>query len=415
MGNTRIVLHLARKFLASKKSESFISLIAWVSVMGVSLGVLALIVVTSVINGFEGELSRAITGMNGDIILYSRGNPIDHPDELAKKIKSLIPDVVASTPNFTTELMVSGPKGVGGAVLEGIDSSTLGEVTEIPRRITDGRLPVAKIAREKNSRVEVTLGFHLAEKVGAKVGDDVRLIAPFAGETHESRYVQAKVVGIFKVGMYRYDSKFMLAALKDVQDFLEAKGAVTTFKIKMPPGKYSGKELEKISNQLSESFGYPFRAKYWGQLDKNLLYAIELEKIVIALILTAILIVAAFNVVSTLMMMVYDKTKELAILKAMGLSPAQSFQLFCGIGMLIGSLGVGIGLGLGVLVNKALAKTQWIKLPDDVYNIGYLPVVERWSEISLIVIFGLLICFAATLFPAISVMRRSPLEGIRNE
>ena len=170
---------LARRFLLSKVSDGFLSFIAWVSVVGVALGVLALTVVTSVINGFEGELTRVITGMNGDIVLYSRADPVADPDAVEAKIHKIMPETQAITRAFVTELMASGPGGVAGAVLDGIDNSTLGDVTAIPNHVVSGRLPTVD--------GEVALCRTLAERIGATEGSEVRLILPFSGESGPTR------------------------------------------------------------------------------------------------------------------------------------------------------------------------------------------------------------------------------------
>lgn len=400
------VLSLARRFLLSKSSDGFLSFIAGVSIVGVCLGVMALTVVTSVINGFEGELVRVITGMNGDVILYSRGEPVRDLKFIEERIRETVPQTQFVTASFISELMVSGAGGVSGAVLQGIELDRIGQVTQIPRRVISGRLP------ERDG--EVALGSALAEKLGATALDsEVRVIAPFTGKGTESKpkALNVKVVGIVRMGMYDYDSKFLFMTLESVQRFFEQPHRATSFNIKLAPGTSS----RRASDELSSAFEYPFRAKDWGQLNKNLFYAIKLEKIVIAIILTVIVIVAAFNVVSTLMMMIHDKTKEIAILKAMGLRPSQSFQLFCVIGLGIGAVGtlMGVigGLGLGWMIER----THWIQLPEDIYYIGFLPVVVRWNEIGWIVAVAMAISLFATFYPSWSVSRRPPLEGLRYE
>jgi lipoprotein-releasing system permease protein len=395
---------LARRFLLSKSSDGFLSFISWVSVLGVALGVMALTVVTSVINGFEGELIRVITGMNGDVLLYSRGEPLRDPEIVEAEIRKVLPQVEAMTPSFVTELMAAGPSSVSGVVLQGIETETLGLVTAIPNRLISGRLPVAT--------AEVALTSVLAEKLGATVGSEIRLIAPFTGESDSSpKAMKAHVVGLVRMGMYEYDSKFIFMALESVQKFLDLPGRVTNFNLKLPPGT----NTRRASDRLAESFGYPFRAKDWSQLNKNLFYAIKLEKAVIAIILTVIVIVAAFNVVSTLMMMIHDKNKEIAILKAMGFQPRQSFELFCIIGLGIGVVGTLFGVGAGLGLGWILEKTRWIRLPEDIYYIGFLPIVVYWKEIGLIALVALMISFGATLYPAWRVSRRSPLDGLRYE
>jgi lipoprotein-releasing system permease protein len=399
-------------------SDGFLSFIAWVSVVGVALGVLALTVVTSVINGFEGELVRVITGMNGDIVLYSRADPVTDPDAVEAKIRKVVPETQSVTRSFVTELMASGPSGVAGAVLDGVDMATLGEVTAIPSRLVSGRMPAAD--------GELTLCRTLADKIGATEGSEVRLILPFSGEAPKGKrhgdddsdplggtpkVIKGTVVGIVAMGMYEYDSKFIFAPLSSVQGYLNQGKRVTSFNIKVTPGS----DTRSASDRLADNFGYPFRAKDWAQLNKNLFYAIQLEKAVIAIILTVIVIVAAFNVVSTLMMMIHDKTKEIAILKAMGFRPAQSFRLFCLIGVGMGVVGTAGGVGVGLCLSWLLKKTHWIDLPADIYYIGFLPVVVQWREILLIAGLALLISFLATLYPGIQVSRRSPLDGLRYE
>lgn len=394
---------LARRFLVSKSSDRFLSLISFVSVVGVTLGVLALVVVTSVINGFEGELIKVITGMNGDVILYTRGEPISDSPNIEEKIRKTVPEVQAITATFVSQLMTAGTGGAAGAVLEGIDLNTIGQVTSIPQKVIEGRLPT--------ELDEVALGFSLADRIAAHVGSEIRIIIPFFGDGDTPKSVSVKVVGLIKMGMHDYDSKFMFTQLKAAQELMGQSGKVTSFAIKMKPGT----DAALASKKLSEYFGYPFRAKDWGQMNKNVLIAIKLEKVVIAIIMAAIVIVAAFNVVSTLMMMIHDKTKEIAILKAMGFKKSQSFRLFCLIGMGIGIVGVALGISIGLGLSATLERTKLIQLPADIYYIGFLPVAIRWQEIALIGIFSLLTAFAATLFPAIRVSSQSPLDGIRYE
>ena len=404
-----LIPFLGKRFLLSKSSDGFLSFIAWVSVVGVSLGVLALVVVTSVINGFQGDLVKLITEMNGDVILYTRGEPISSPDKVIDKVRRGVPEVISVTPAFVAELMVSGKNGVAGAALEGVDFSTVRNVTALMSHIERGRAP------ERDD--EVMLGTALAEKLGLTIGDDVRLIAPFKGDgggpdaASAPKVWPAVVSGLVRMGNYEYDAKFLYGKLSSVQNFLEVPGQVTAFKIKLA----SGANSRRASDQLSESFGYPFRAKDWAQLNGNLLYAIELEKVVITIILTIIVLVSAFNVVSTLMMMIHDKTKEIAILKAMGFMPRQSFILFATIGTGIGAVGVGLGVLLGVGLNSLLSDSRLIRLPADVYNLDYLPVVTRWPEILVIALVALGVTFLATLYPARQVAMRSPSEGLRHE
>jgi lipoprotein-releasing system permease protein len=401
---------LAKGFLLSKSSDGFLSLIAWVSIVGVALGVLALTVVTSVINGFEGELGEAISGLNGDVVLYSRADPVADPAVIEKKIMRTLPQAQAISTSLITELMAAGPKGTGGVVLEGVDPTAAAKATTLAKRISSGRMP------EKDG--EIVLARVLADKIGANTGSVIRLVIPqiaSAGTEGQSRgmgvpkIVEATVVGIASLGLYEYDSKYAFAKIGWSQSIFHLENRASTFKIKLPRGDDS----RAASDRLSESFGYPFRAKDWTQLNKNLFYAIKLEKVVIAIILLTIVIVAAFNVVSTLMMMIHDKSKEIAILKAMGLKPSQAFRIFAWIGLGIGCVGTAAGMGLGLLLNVIIDRTRMFKLPADVYYIDHLPVTMNWAEIAMIALLAVGIMLLATFYPAFRVSTQSPMEGIR--
>ena len=421
MGSIGFLPLVAKRFLLSKNRDGFLSLISWVSTLGVALGVMALVVVTSVVNGFKNQLETTITGMNGDVILYTRGNPVTDGADIEKRVRALVPRASAVTASFITELMVSGPKTVAGAVLEGFDYETLGKVTVIPERVKQGRLPMEE--------GEIALGSALADRIGATLQSNVRMVVPFVapsdGESDESRqssdpsgrpakFRDMRVVGIVEMGMHQYDSKFVFAPLKSVQTFLGYPGAVTSFKIRMRAGSTLDHSVD-AARKLGDNFGYPFRAKDWAQLNRNLLYAIELEKVVLSIILAAIVIVAAFNIVSTLMMMIHDKGPEIAILKAMGMRPRQSWTLFMCLGGAIGAVGIFSGMAAGLGVNALLKKYQWIELPSDVYYIKFLPVIERWDELLAIGGAALLLCFVAAFVPANIVARKGILEGMRGE
>ena len=395
---------MARRIVSSRNSgPGFASFIAWVSVIGMALGVLSLVVVNGVVTGFLSELSAVVSSVNGDVIVYSRGNPVSSAKEMKEKIMEWSPEVVDLTPSFLTEVMVSGKSGVAGALFEGLDYETLSKVTTLQKKLTQGRWP-------ENDQ-EVVLGASIASRLGATVGQPVRVIIPFLGESTQPLAVEAKVVGIVKLGMHQYDSKVAFANLSWVQKLLSSPGKITSFRLKLLPNT----DGKRIAERLNEYLGYPFRARHWSDLNKNIFAAIKLEKAVISLILLAIIMVAAFNVISTLMMLIHDKTEDIAILKAMGMSPGQTFLLFTVLGAWIGGVGIVLGLGLGLGINELLSQFQWIKIPSEIYYLGYLPVMIDWKEVSLIGAVAFLLSVVATLFPAWRVARLEPLEGLRRE
>lgn len=399
------VFLLYYRFIRSKSSEGFLSFIAWISILGVALGVMSLTVVTSVVNGFEGELARVISGKNGHVILYSRGDSVSSPNEVEKKIRSVASEAIEVSHAFVTQIMVGGPQGSVGAVLEGVDPATVGLVTDLPQQIKQGKMPEGEF--------EVGIGSVLAQRLGAKVGTEIRLIAPYSGVNEGTqgspKSIRMRVSGIVEYGMYDYDSKYVFGVLGSIQKFLNQQGRVTAFKLRLKPGSPS----REVADRLNDHFGYPFRAKDWGQLNKNIFYAIQLEKVVISILLTVIIIVAAFNIISALMMMIHEKARDIAILKAMGLSHKKVFWLFASIGASFGAAGTVLGVLGGLGLNAVLGRFRWIELPSDIYYISFLPVVVRWWEIAGVAMGAFLISLLATLYPAIRVMRQSPLTGIR--
>ena len=266
--NPLVLRLLARKFLLSKRSDAFISLIAWVSVIGVALGVLALTVVTSVINGFEGELQRVITGMNGDLVLYTRAEPFTEVDRIEKKIRQILPYVKAISPSLVMEMMVAGRESVAGAVVEGVDWNRTAAVTQITRRFVSGVPPVEKPlaspeagagggGAEPAPQIEVALGEALAVRIGARVGDGIRLVIPFSegdlDSASSSKVVPARVTGIVKMGMFEYDSKFVFAPIGALRTVVGAPNQATSMKVRLVDGQRS----REASDRLAESFGYP--------------------------------------------------------------------------------------------------------------------------------------------------------------
>lgn len=401
-----MIFLLVQRFLFSKRSNSFLSFIAWVSVIGVALGVLAITVVISVINGFEKEFRNLVTRMHGDVLVYSYGAPTCHSDVLRieDQIRNVAPEASMITHSFITEIMVGGPQVVSGAVLNGFEPKQSHCVTKVLKDMRLGNLPL--------QRDEVALGSALADKLAVHLGDEIRLIAPFASGVDSSpKLMKAKVTGIIHAGMYDYDSKFIFMPLSGVQKFLDQDHCVTTFQMKLPPGN----NARDVSKKLAQLLPYPFRVKDWGQLNKNLFYAIEHQKVVIALLLIVIVIVAAFNVCSTLMMMIYDRTREISILKVIGFRPFQSFRLFSTMGLTMGCVGVFFGLIFGLCLTVLVEKVHWIDLPSDVYSIQKLPVMVLWKEVIGLAIVSVLISFLVTLYPSWKVARCSVLEGLKHE
>lgn len=272
----KLSLEIAIRFLLSKSRGNFLSFITIISIIGVSVGVLALLVVTSVVNGFENELSRVITGTQGEVLFYTRASPIRDRGALEKKIREFAPGIEAMTGSFVSEVMFHGPDGVGGGVLEGVDLASWSSVLSVGNRLSEGgALPV--------NDGEILLGSALAEKLGVKVGEAIRVIIPFSSMEEDEdqgfgapRVQDFKLVGIVHLGMYDYDSKYAYAPLSSVQRLVygEDLDFITSFRIKLK----NPAAAQAVGAELSQHFGFPYRVRDWSQLNRNLLYAIKLEK-----------------------------------------------------------------------------------------------------------------------------------------
>jgi lipoprotein-releasing system permease protein len=407
----KLSLEIAKRFLLSKSRGNFLSFVTLISILGVCIGVLALLVVTSVVNGFENELTRVIAGTQGDVLLYTRASPIRDRAGFEKKIREFTPNLKAITPSFVSEVMFHGPDGVAGGALEGVDLSTWREVLTVADRLTAG----SSLPSEPG---DLLLGSALAERLGVRIGDTIRVIIPFSsfeddeeGGFGSPKVQDFKLVGTVHLGMHDYDSKYAYAPLDSVQAlvFGEDHDFITTFRMRLQ----NPERAQAVAKELRQHFGFPYKARDWSDLNKNLLYAIRLEKVVIGVLLTAIMIVAAFNVISALLMMVYEKEKEISILRVLGARKRDHFVLFAMIGSTLGLAGTLLGVVFGWIGTEILRNTQFIRLPAEVYHLEYLPVIVRWTEWCAIGLMAFIICFLATVGPAAKIARRSPVEGLR--
>ncbi|MGZ3710393.1 MAG: FtsX-like permease family protein, partial [Bdellovibrionota bacterium] len=299
---------------------------------------------------------------------------------------------------------------VVGSLVEGIEERTTLETTELAKHIVSGSLPEIGLGEKLPT---ILIGANLAESLNAKKDDLISVISPFfEKESLQPRSRKFRVAGVVSTGMYEYDSKYSMIHIDEARDFF-----------RLPPGSFSALRIKTktpskshfLTDRLQKELGYPYRARDWTDLNRNLLYAVRLQKAVIFIILTAIIVVAAFNIMSTLMMMMSEKKREMAILKAMGLSPRQSSRVFVRVGLMIGISGAVAGLALGLILALILAKTRFIQLPPDVYFISYLPVDVRISTLSIIAVCAVVVALVATLYPAYQVAAESPVEGLRYE
>ncbi|MBW2246815.1 MAG: lipoprotein-releasing ABC transporter permease subunit [Deltaproteobacteria bacterium] len=400
------------RYLRAKKKETFISLITMLSIAGVTVGVMALIVVIAVMAGFESDLKNRILGIESHVVIMRHGSSFSDYHKILDQVVNTN-GVEAATPFVYTQIMLRSSSGVSGAVLRGIDPESAGRVIKVLDN--SALLNIKKMYGGKDATGSVPgviLGKELAGNLGLGVGDAVYLISS-RGMISPMGYLPAmkrfQVAGLFESGMYEYDGSLAYIHLKDAQKILHMEDSVTGIEVRVND-IYNARH---IADKIIADIGFPYWARDWMQMNHNLFSALKLEKTVMFIILALIVLVAAFNIASTLIMMVMGKTKDIAILKAMGAMDGSIRKIFIFKGMVIGFMGTTLGVCLGFILCKLLEKYKFIELPGDVYYISTLPVRLEALDVFIIAAGAMVICFIATLYPARQASKLNPVEAIR--
>ena len=403
-------LFIALRYLRSKKKNKGISVNTLISTGGVAVGVMALLVVLSVMSGFHEDLQRKILGVNAHIVILSYKGNIPDYREIIGKVKG-DRDVISATPFVMGQVMVSNGSRAHGVFLRGIDPEKEGKTTDISRFMKEGRFEDLGL---KAGTPGIVIGKELAASIGAFKGDTITIMSPFGkigplGMLPKVR--QFKVVGIFEVGMFEYDSNLVLTEIGAAQDFFDMKDSVTGIQLKLDDIYKASAVRETINQQLE----FPLYAKDWMQMHRNLFSALKLEKFAMFIILILIILVASFNIVSTLIMNVIEKKREIAILKTMGATDRGILTIFMLQGLLIGLFGTIIGVSGGYFLCYILNTYEIIKLPADVYYLSHLPVKTQFSDFVAVSVSAVVISFFATVYPAWQAAKTDPVEPLRYE
>jgi lipoprotein-releasing system permease protein len=404
---------LAWRYLKPKRRRGFINLITLIALAGVAISVTGLIVVVSVMNGFDQDIRDKIIGTNAHVLVnaYGRTGLKDWPD-LLNKIRQT-PRVVAAAPFYQGQAMLKSADGVLGVVVEGILPKDQAGISKLGESIKQGSLE----SLDKDGAVPgALLGRELADNLNLRVGDELTLFSPVFHQTPLGpmpRVTKLKVTGLFQTGFYEYDSGLIYVSLVEAQKLFDSPGAVTQIGVRVEDLDKAGRVASEIQ---SLDPGIHFWARDWLGMHHNLFTALQTEKLIMFIILACMIVVAAFNIVSTLIMVVMEKQKEIGILKSLGAAAGQVLKIFVYEGLVIGLGGTVLGflLGLGICTFIAVHP---IHIPGggSVYYIENLPVsVKPWD---LAIIFGLslMACFVATLYPSWKASRLDPVEAIRYE
>jgi len=406
------------RYLKAKRKQTFISIITFISIGGVALGVMALIVVLAVMSGFENDLKNKILGLNAHVLVLSWDNQVEHYAQLAGQVEK-VPGVTGATPFILTQVLLNTPQKVTGAVLRGLEVNSARRVIILDRIIRTGswkalEAPAGDKPDAGASLPGIILGQELAKQLGLSLGDPVSVVSPLGEVSPLGRVPKARpfrLAGTFESGMFEYDSTIAFISLAQAQDFLAMPGRVTGLEVKTRDIY----EADRIAIDIKTRLGFPYWTKDWMRMNKNLFSALKLEKLVMFIILALIILVAAFNIVSSLIMVVMEKTKDIAVLKSMGATAGSIMKIFVLEGLIIGVVGTALGLIGGVGLCEILRKYQFIHLPSDVYYISSLPVLMKGLDILLIVVASIGITFVATLYPAWQASRLDPVEALRYE
>lgn len=424
-------LFIGLRYLKAKRKQSFISVISFISILGITVGVMALIIVLSVMNGFEENLKEKILGVNAHVVVTSFVGGLHDYERVTEKVRQ-VPGVVGASPFTYNQAMISGGTGVVGAVIRGIDTKSAGTVTILPERIKSGSIsgldvPFSDGATQVEAGKEapipgIMIGRELARNLGLDVGDTIRVISPMGAMTPTGtvpRMAAFKVSGIFELGMYEYDSSLAFISIDSARRFFRLGDAVSGVEVKVADIYAAEKTADNIMTALKGSYW----TRTWMEMNKNLFSALKLEKAAMFIILTLIIVVAALNIISTLIMVVMEKGKDIAILKSLGATPGSIMRIFMIEGTIIGVIGTLLGTTLGTVtaINlevmiAAIERLFHFKvLPASVYYIDKFPSKVEPSFVIAIALISLSISFLATLYPSYQASRFDPVEGLRYE
>jgi len=361
-------------------------------------------------SGFHEDLQKKILGVNSHMVILSYRGYIDEYKSIIEKIKSE-KEIISSSPFVMGQVMVSSGRKAHGVFIRGIDPITENETTDVGKYLKDGKLEDLSNIQDMP---KIILGRELASSLGVFRGDTITVLSPTGNIGPLGmlpKIKQFKVVGIFEVGMFEYDSNLVITHIRSAQEFFDMKDSITGIEIRL-------KDIYRASSireHLQSNLEFPLFVKDWMQMNRNLFSALKLEKFAMFIILILIILVASFNIISTLIMNVIEKRREIAILKAMGATDNGIMSIFMLQGLIIGIIGTMIGIIGGYSLCYILNTYQIIKLPADVYYLSHLPVKTKLTDFIIVSISAITISFLSTIYPALQASRLNPVEPLRYE
>lgn len=414
---------VALRYLRARRKEMFVSLIALIAGGGVAIGVMVLCIVMAVMTGFEEDLRDRILGFNPQIVLLSHGGTVRDYPKVVDVVREA-PGVTAAAAFVYGQAMVSSDNSVAGAVVRGVEPEHASDVVDVQKHLKEGStdklgqpMSVSTIIDGKDEAIQVPqilIGFELAKTLGVGVGDWVNMMSPLGSPTAVGMVPRVKrfgVGGIFDSGMYDYDSTIVFMSMADAQRFFEIGEKATGIEVKVDDIDTA----RVVARDLEQRVGYPYFARDWMEVNRNLFVAFRLEKFIQFIVLMLIVLVAAFNIAATLVMVVMEKRKDIAILKSMGATNLAIASIFVFKGAVIGILGTVAGILGGLGGAALLERYQFIELPKDVFYVSTVPVRIYPENFAMVAVAAVAICIIATLYPARQAARLAPVDVIRYE
>ena len=411
-------LFIAFRYLKSKRKTGFISLISYISIAGVTIGVAALIIVLSVMNGFESEVRSRFIGVDAHVkvrTFHDKG--VKEPEKIMQQIKDT-PHITAMTTYVHKKGLIKSKTETTGLIIRGIDTETINDVTDIQKSINYGELNVDIVDLEKEDGTRrsvpgIVLGFNLADRLMVTVGDQV-ILASFEDVTRVGQMpqmMQFVVTGYFETGLFEFDDNMAYISNKSAQKLFRMGSKVSGIGIKLD----NYENADAVEAMLDEQLGYPYRILTWFDLNQNLFAWMKIEKWAAFIILSLIIMVAAFNIISTMIMVTMEKTREIGILKSMGATNGSVRRIFTFEGLFVGVLGTILGCLIGFGLCWAQLEYKVFALPNDVYIIDWLPILMKWSDFIIIAVAAILITYIAAVYPAARAAKLDPVASIRYE
>ena len=412
-------LFIGLRYLRARRSETFISLITVISVLGVMIGVMTLNVVMAVMTGFEETLRDRLLGINAHIALVKSGDQLRDYEQLLERVQKEN-GVAAAAPTIYGQVMLTSGPRVSGVFVRGVDPDRVNRVVDIEKYVKEGSLQELK--KPQAIQVEdrtvllpgVILGVRLANQLGVFRGSPLQVVSPLGSPTAIGVIPKVRrfvVVGIFDSGMSEIDSTLVYMSLGDAQKFFEIGDAVTNIEIRVQD-VYQAKA---VADSIQRKLGFPYLTEDWSRLWPNLFSALKLEKTVYFLVLLLMVLIGAFNIISTLIMVVMEKRKDIAILQSMGATRAGIRKIFLIKGCVIGVVGTALGVLFGLAICLLIQKYRFIELPKDVFLIATVPVRIYWSNFVMVGFTSLGVCLLASIYPARQAAKLDPVEIIRYE